>query len=167
MISDWLTRGLMEVEELEVMSAANANQLMVMNPTLGFAEYSRANTLVQGRYYKEGENIIIRCNVSRAKDGKVLHALEPIKSKEADIMKALEELNQRLLGFWELSDNSKYQTRIPKYEAYLASLKANEYYYEDTKKVEDLLLQAHQLDTAFAEPLIKLCLLYTSDAADE
>ncbi len=165
MASDWLTQGLMEVQETEVASAANVLDNLSLagagiTASKAFAKATKAEVIIQGRYYQQGEKLFIHCNIIAANSGRIIHAVEPIEGTVDNAMQALDELTQQILAFYELSDNSKYDKRIPNYEAYQASLEANKYYYQNTKKVEDLLLKAYRLDTTFMEPLLKLAKYY-------
>lgn len=165
MASDWLTQGLMEVQEAEVASAANVLDNLSLagagiTASKAFAKATKAEVIIQGRYYQQGDKLFIHCNILAANSGKILHVVEPVESTVENAMQALDELTQRILAFYELSDNSKYDKQIPNYEAYKASLAANQYYYQNTKKVEGLLLKAYQLDTTFMEPLLKLAKYY-------
>lgn len=165
MASDWLTQGLMEVQETEVASAANVLDNLSLagagiTASKAFAKATKAEVIIQGRYYQQGEKLFIHCNIIAANSGRIIHVVEPIESTVDNAMQALDELTHSILAFYELSDNSKYDKRIPNYEAYQASLEANKYYYQNTKKVEDLLLKAYSLDTTFMEPLLKLAKYY-------
>ncbi len=167
MASDWLTQGLMEVGGVSVVSSANLLDNMSMasaglTASQVFAKHTRADVIIQGRYYQQGEKLFIHCNIIAAKGGRVLHALNPIVSTEDKAMEALETLKQEILTVYKLSGNSKYVKRIPNYEAYKASLAANKYFYTNTKKVEGMLLKAYELDTTFMEPLIKLAKYYST-----
>lgn len=167
MASDWLTQGLMEVGGVPVVSSANMIDKLSMagaglTASQAFAKKTRAEVIIKGRYYQQGEKLFIHCNIIAANGGRVLHALNPIVSTEANAMQALETLKQKVLTVYKLSDNSKYTKRIPNYEAYKASLAANKYFYTNTKKVEGMLLQAYELDTSFMEPLIKLAKYYST-----
>jgi len=167
MASDWLTQGLMEVGGVPVVSSANlldnlSTASAGLTASQAFAKKTRAEVIIQGRYYQQGEKLFIHCNIIAANGGRVLHALEPIVSTEANAMQALQTLKQEILTVYKLSDNSKYTKRIPNYEAYKASLAANEYFYTNTKKVEGMLLKAYKLDTTFMEPLIKLAKYYST-----
>ncbi len=167
MASDWLTQGLMEVGGVSVVSSANMlDKLSAASAGIAasqaFAKKTRAEVIIQGRYYQQGEQLFIHCNIIAANGGRVLHVIDPIESTVANAMKALETLTKEILTVYKLSDNSKYTKRIPNYEAYKASLAANEYFYKNTKKVEGMLLNAYQLDTTFMEPLIKLAKYYST-----
>lgn len=163
MASDWLTQGFMELPEVELANAANVfdNLALTRAGISSFTKTTKAEVLIQGRYYEKGDSLVIYCNITEVGSGKVLHSLDPIQGHKEEAMKLLNELTQRILGYWTLSENRKYNKKIPKYEAYQASIEANQYFYTDTKKVEDYLLKAHSLDTTFMAPLIKLAKYYS------
>ena len=167
MASDWLTQGLMEVGGVPVVSSVNMQDDFAIASagiaaSQAFAKKTRAEVIIRGRYYLQGEKLFINCNIIAAKGGRVLHGIEPIISTEANAMQALETLKRKILTVYKLSDNSKYTKQIPNYEAYKTSLAANKYFYTNTKKVEGILLKAYALDTTFMEPLIKLAKYYST-----
>ena len=168
MASDWLTQGLMEVNEGEIVSAANVMNNVALagvdnTSSEAFAKATNAEVIIQGRYYQQENQLIVHCNIIDAKTNKVIHALEPIQKDKKDAMKLLDELTQKILGYWMLSGNKIYQKKIPKYDAYQKLIESLHFYYSDRQKVESLLLQAYQLDTTFMQPLIRLAKYYTNN----
>lgn len=113
MISDWITRGLMETGEANVISAANIqNQIAQANLGKGatfdaaqvgnpkFATATGVDVMLQGRYYLQEDHLIIHSNIVEVSTGEVIHALEPIEGQKAKILDLLDKLNQEVLGYW-------------------------------------------------------------------
>ena len=94
MISDWVTRGLMETGEANVISAANiqhqidkAELSQGANPK--FATNTGVEVMIQGRYYLQENHLIIHTNIVEIESGEVLHALTPIEGSKAKMLDLL------------------------------------------------------------------------------
>ena len=167
MISDWVTRGLMETGEANVISAANI-QHQIAKAGLGqganpeFASNTGVDVMLQGRYYLQENRLIIHANIVEIASGEVIHALAPIEGDKGEMIDLLDQLTQEVLGYWAVKKAKRFQQNPPKYEAYKTFEKAQAAWYDDSqyKNSERLLKKAYQLDTTFYAPLLKLIPLY-------
>jgi len=168
MISDWITRGLMETGEAKVISAANvqdqiAKASFTPGPNPEFAASTGVEVMLQGRYYLQEDQLLIHANLVATRSGEVLHALEQIQGPKDRMVDLLEELTQEVLGYWITKRNIRFAQNPPKYEAYLKFLEGEQAFYMDMKTSEALLTEAYNMDTTFLAPLIKLIPLYTNN----
>lgn len=167
MISDWVTRGLMETGEANVISAANI-QNQIAKAGLGqganpeFAANTGVDVMLQGRYYLQENSLIIHANIVEIASGEVIHALTPIEGDKSKMIDLLDQLTQEVLGYWAVKKTKRFLKNPPKYEAYKAFEKAEAAWFDGSqfKNSEKLLKKAYQLDPTFYAPLLKLIPLY-------
>ncbi len=167
MISDWVTRGLMETGEANVISAANI-QHQITKAGLGqganpeFAANTGVDVMLQGRYYLQENRLIIHANIVEIASGEVIHALTPIEGDKNKMIDLLDQLTQEVLGYWAVKKTKRFLQNPPKYEAYKKYQETNKNWHANAnaKQNEQLLLEAYQLDTNFYAPLLKLAILY-------
>ncbi len=167
MISDWVTRGLMETGEANVISAANI-QNQIAKAGLGqganpeFAANTGVDIMLQGRYYLQENRLIIHANIVEIASGEVIHALAPIEGDKGKMIDLLDELTQEVLGYWAVKKTKRFLQNPPKYEAYKKYQETDNNWHANAfaKQHEQLLIEAYQLDTNFYAPLLKLAVLY-------
>ena len=170
MISDWVTKGLMETGEANVISAANiqphVNQASILGGNGDFFETTGVGVIIQGRYYLQEEQLIIHANVVDAEKGEVIHALDPIQGPRSQMMNLLSDLTNRLLGYWSVREQSRFLQNPPNYQAYKKYMEADALFgqLEYVQQTQDLLLEAYRLDTTFYAPLLKLTVHYSNQA---
>jgi len=167
MVSDWITQGLMETGEANVISAANIQNQVQLAGIGGaalsdFGKKTGVGVVVQGRYYLQEDQIIIHANVVDTENNEVLHALSPIHGPRDNMMNLLKELTQKILGYWSVRKQSRFASNPPKYEAYQKYLKADIMWgdREHEDEIEQLLIEAYNVDSEFYAPLLKLAVLY-------
>ena len=169
MISDWITRGLMETGEANVISAANI-QTQIAKAGLGqganpeFAANTGVDVMLQGRYYLQENRLIIHANIVEIASGEVIHALTPIEGDKSKMIDLLDQLTQEVLGYWAVKKTKRFLPNPPKYEAYKKYKEAEINWHANAfaKQNERLLKEAYQLDTNFYAPLLKLAILYAN-----
>ena len=167
MISDWVTRGLMETEEANVISAANIQTQIAQagfgsgaNPELAAA--SGVDIMLQGRYYLQESQLIIHSNIVELRTGEVIHALEPITGPRQEMLSLLETLTEEVLGYWAVKRSTRFHANPPKYEAYKEYLAGEKLSQIDFEQSEMHLIKSYQADTTFLAPLFKLIPLYNN-----
>ena len=172
MVSDWVTRGLMETGEANVISAANIESKIVQAgggkaaaPAL--AKNTNLGMIIHGRYYLQGENLIIAADIVDAIDGRVIHPLKQIDGPKEGLIPLLEELTEEILGFWVVRGQRRFLLNIPSYEAFQAYQSALPYLLADPPRAEKSLLEAAALDTNFYEPLFSLYSLMSKEGEDQ
>ena len=166
MISDWVTKGLMETGEANVISAANLRPEVAQAGILGgggdFYNATGVGVVIQGRYYLQEDQLIIHANVVDAEKGEVIHALDPIQGPRSKMMDLLKEFTEEILGYWSVRKKTRYLQNPPKYKAYQNLMEVEGIFHQQKnyEKVEGLLTDAFHLDTTFFAPLLKLLVLY-------
>ena len=173
MISDWITKGLMETGDANVISAANIQDKVALagmrsGKTNQFAKETGVGVALQGRYYMQEDQLIIHANVVDTELGEVIHALETIQGKRNDMISILNELTDEVLGFWSVKDLKRFRQNPPKYEAYKKYLSANHVWGERKYLdfIESQLEEAIHIDPDFHEAKLKLTILYNNSDRD-
>lgn len=165
MISDWVTKGLMESGEANVISAANIEPQIqraglgnVGSPAL--AQSTGVGITIQGRYYLQQDQLMIQGNIVDATEGKVIYALDPIQGPQQDMLDLLKQLTDAVLNYWAVKERPRFLQHPPNYEAVQSYREAFKYFATDFQQAQKLLLRATELDSTFHAPLLKMIPLY-------
>ena len=158
MASDWITQGLIEHTEAKVISAANENsnvQFASMGP-IEFAQSTKADYVINGRYYLQETKFLVHANLVDGKNGEVVFTLNPtLEGSSDDPMPLLKELLQRLLGYWVLKDAKWAGKNPPKFQAYQEFLKSIETWQKDKDVTDRHLRKAFEIDTTYYSAVLK------------
>src|SRR5204862_1478290 len=109
MAADWVTQGLAQtglvevVPSMSVMTASRASEGhgSAHLDAAGLRALGRetgAGTVVWGAYYRQGDSVRFQVQISAAKDGTVLRALDPVAGPLAQPLAAVEALRQRVMA---------------------------------------------------------------------
>lgn len=160
MFSDWLTRGLIESESANVINATNIQHLILesdledgINPK--FASKSGVDVMIQGRYYLTEDKLIAIANIIEIQSGQVLKSLQIEKPQNAS-MELLNELTQKIIGYWAVQNQKRFVAKPPKFEAYQEYLEGMKDYVSFSKDAEIHFKKSFELDTTFYAPLFRL-----------
>ncbi len=127
MAADWITRGLMDIENAEVVSPntvtqnLNAIGILPNNPskTPSFSELTGAQNYIQGNFYKEGETLLFLMQLVDAIGGKVQYNFPEIRGVITQRETMITKLREMIAGYWAAQDLVNQQKiKAPKYEAY-------------------------------------------------
>ena len=165
MISDWITRGLIESGEANVISAVNIQDQIAK---AGFerggnrqlASSTGIDVMLQGRYYLQENQLIIHANIIEVQTGKVIHALEPIRGPRSEMMNLLDQLTEEVLGFWAVKDAKRFQRNPPNFQAYKLYDESFQTFASNFTESSQKLNKAWALDSTFYAPLLRLIVLY-------
>src|SRR5213593_2585213 len=172
MAADWVTQGLAQtglvevVPSVSVMSSSRApgghgpgHLHAVGLRTLG--RETGAGTVVSGAYYRQADSIRFQVQISAAKDGTVLRALDPVAGPISQPLTAVEALRQRVmaalatlfdsrLSFW-----AKTTGQPPTFAAYQEFIQGLDRMVQfDSRGAIQHFRRAAQEDTTFRLPLI-------------
>jgi len=171
MAADWITQHLMDIEKTQVVLPSNVrNNMHLATASLEgiqkFARATGAEIIINGRYYQSGDQLIVQAQVVNAKSGEVVHSLkQPIIGDKADPLPLIQEVSQRLTGFWAVQDRKQFTERPPKLGAYHAYLEGRKFWGIDYQKVEEYYLTAYAIDSTFIVPLVELVASKISESA--
>ena len=108
MTADWVTQGLTETGLVEVVpsvtvmaTAATPTAQVTGNPGAAGVQVlgreTRAQTVVSGAYYRQGDSLRFQIEIADARDGKVMRALDPVVGPVANPLAAVEQVRQRVM----------------------------------------------------------------------
>src|SRR5256884_206464 len=109
MAADWVTQGLAQTGLVEVVPSVS---VMSSSRTPGghgpghldavgiqtLGRETGAGTVVSGAYYRQADSIRFQVQISAAKDGTVLRALDPVAGPISQPLTAVEALRQRVMA---------------------------------------------------------------------
>src|SRR5881296_3002056 len=172
MASDWVTQGLAQTGIVEVVpsmsvitvSKASAEHGPGRLDAAGLRTLGRetgAGTVVWGAYYRQGDSIRFQVQVSAARDGTVLRALEPVAGPISQPLAAVEAVRQRVMAALatlfdsRLSLWAKAAGQPPSFEAYQEFIQGLDRMVQfDSRGAIGHFRRAALEDTTFRLPLI-------------
>src|SRR5436853_2293352 len=109
MAADWVTQGLAQTGLVEVVPSVSVMSSSLVSGEHGpghldaagikrLARETGAGTVVSGAYYRQADSIRFQVQISAAKDGTVLRALDPVAGPIAQPLAAVEALRQRVMA---------------------------------------------------------------------
>src|SRR6266699_2718361 len=109
MAADWVTKGLAQTGLVEVVSSMSVMKSSVAAGEHGHSHLDAAGiqtlgretgagTVVSGAFYRQADSIRFQVQISAAKDGTVLRALEPVAGPIAQPLVAVEAVRQRVMA---------------------------------------------------------------------
>ena len=162
MAADWITQQLMDIEKTQVVLPSNVrNNMHLATASLEgiqkFAQATGAEIVINGRYYQSGAQLILQAQVVNVKTGEIVHSLKkPIIGEKGDPLPLIQEVSQRITGFWAVQDRKHFTDSPPKLGAYHAYLEGRKFWGIDYQKVEEYYLAAYTIDSTFIVPLVEL-----------
>src|SRR5437667_5234813 len=109
MAADWVTQGLAQTGLVEVVSSMSVMKSSVAPGEHGHVHLDAAGiqtlgretgagTVVSGAFYRQADSIQFQVQISAAKDGTVLRALEPVAGPISQPLVAVEAVRQRVMA---------------------------------------------------------------------
>ena len=149
MTMDWISKALLESGETTLIRQDLGPDTDHSSPP------QRAEILIRGRYYGD-EEISIMAEAFDLKSGEVLFAVGPLIGEKQDPMNLLYDLQQELLGYWNLQDTYLGE-RPPRFDAYQTFIEASQLKSNPphTEKIA-LYMKAAELDSTYTQPLLSL-----------
>lgn len=163
MVADWLIQGMMNLEGTQVVSyqtikdaIQNADPIRERKFRQVFQRQTGAQKIIRGTYYRQGEQLIFQSQIIDVLSGNVEFVLPEITGDEARIMDLVNELRQRILGYFSLVNDQilLLEHKPPKYEAYKIYLQAYSYFGTDYDQSRKLCDQAIAIDSSFLWPYL-------------
>ena len=157
MAADWIIEGLMNLENVKAVSFQNIKsniQHASLNPVSNkdlFGKLTGAEKLIQGSYYKDGDEIIVSSKISDASSRELEFSLPRVVGSEKDISHLVNSLTEKILTYFNIEHGylSFLQDRVPNYSAYKKFLLALETFGKNSKETIQYLTQAIEIDTLF------------------
>jgi len=172
MAADWVTQGLAQtglvevVPSMSVMTASRASEGhgSAHLDAAGLRALGRetgAGTVVWGAYYRQGDSVRFQVQISAAKDGTVLRALDPVAGPLAQPLDAVEALRQRVMAALATLFDSRLSrwattaSQPPNFQAYQEFIGGLDRFVQfDMRGAIAHFERAVAVDTTFRLPLI-------------
>jgi TolB-like protein len=165
MAADWITEGLQRTGAVEVVptpTALTASRVaeadtMSGDPVRVLSRETGANLVVVGSIYQDRDTLILQAQLADARSGKLVGAVEPLRTRADGSVEALQQLSDRLMGLLAISldDRVSGADRPPTFNAYRAFARGLEAYArsDDSTALGHFEL-ARQLDSTFVLPVL-------------
>src|SRR5437763_2371280 len=172
MAADWVTQGLAQTGLVEVvpsMSVMTASQASGEHGSghldaaglRALGGETGAGTVVWGAYYRQGDSVRFQVQISAAKDGTVLRALDPVAGPLAQPLTAVEALRQRVMAALATLFDSRLSrwattaSQPPNFQAYQEFIAGLDRFVQfDMRGAVAHFERAAAVDTTFRLPLI-------------
>src|SRR3989454_8277442 len=172
MAADWVTQGLAQTGLVEVVSSMSVMKSSVTPGEHGHVHLDAAGiqtlgretgagTVVSGAFYRQADSIQFQVQISAAKDGTVLRALEPVAGPISQPLVAVEALRQKVMATLatlfdsRLSAWAKAAGQPPTFAAYQEFIQGLDRMVQfDSRGAIDHFRRAAQEDSTFRLPLI-------------
>ncbi len=164
MISDWVTRGLMDAGEANIVNAANIETLLAeanlgRTPNPAFTERTGVDLVVQGRYYQTENRLIVVAHVLDVATGTLVNTFQLERPSDKRVA-LLDELIQELVGYWSVKESIQHAANPPRYDAYQEWMKGLRMLAVDAEQAVQHMEATYALDTNFYDPLFRLISLH-------
>jgi len=172
MAADWITHGLAETGDVEVVPGmsslaafrGNPDALPTEDPLLVFAEATGAGTVVSGSYYLQGESLVFNVRVTDLARGELVHAFQPIRGPRGEPAEVVEELKQRVKGLFAISAESQAEWRLsstpPRFEAYREYVAGLDVFGSDDARAALHFQRAAEYDSQLVVPRLYLAYMF-------
>ena len=161
MAADWIIKGLMNFEELKLVSYQNVKD-HIEYASLGnwksFSKQTGAEKIIKGSFYQQGEQLIFQSQIIDAVSGNIEFALPEIKGSKSNVEKIVDDLRQRIMTLvaigMELDQSivQLLQSNPPTFDAYQNYQKAWDHFGVDRDECIKFLNKAIALDSSFYWP---------------
>jgi TolB-like protein len=165
MAADWITEGLHRTGAVDVvptstaMAAARSLRALsdTVDPVQGMARETGATLVASGAIYRDQDSLVFQAQIANTAGGKLVGAVEPLRTGQAQSVEALKQLRTRLMGLLALSMDDRVinEEQPPTYDAYKAfSEGMNAYVRNDYGQALAAFERAYTEDTTFVLPLL-------------
>lgn len=155
MARDWINQGFIETGKISVIKE-ESSQATPSKTTPHIP--SAANIHIKGILYEFSENVfMITVEVIDVRSDKINYALKSSQFSKTEFNKTLEELTQKLLGYFLSKEPSQvYGHHPPKYNAYETYLKGQQTPSAQSYQKLQFFLKAIEYDTTFVNPYFSI-----------
>ncbi len=175
-VAEVLTEGLIRTEMVEVVptsvtipfareAGSGSSEIVLEGRAWTLADETKAGTVVRGAYYVLGDSLRIQAEISDEQNQSVFWS-EQVTWLAAEPMGAVGEMRQKVLSALAIRFDPRivdegldvfFGSRLPRYEAYEAHMKAGDAIFSPNQDNEEILrhsLRAFELDSTFYAPLV-------------
>jgi TolB-like protein len=165
MAADWITEGLQRTGAVDVVPTATALAASRVaergapgaDPIRILARETGAGLVVTGSLYRDRDSLILQAQLADASSGKLVGAVEPLRTTAESSISALQSLRDRLMGLLAISLDNRVQEaeRPPTFDAYQAFAQGLAAYVRSDDSAAVVRFEAaHRLDSTFVLPIL-------------
>jgi len=183
MAADWLSRGLLEIGEVQAVSAGTAMAVksgLSAQPGVSSGALSRrvatetgAGLMVSGAYYPTGDSIRFQLQLSDVATDRLIASIDPVTVPVRDPMPGLDVLRRRVAGAVAQSVDPKSEGRAtmfnppPSYEAYRFLTESMQAFNSlELGDAERLVRRALAVDSTYQSARASLSLILLNEGRD-
>jgi tetratricopeptide (TPR) repeat protein len=185
MAADWITQGLQATGLVDVVPSPTALQASqhayagagsTGDPVRALADETAAGLVVSGVYYRLGDSIQFQVQVTNAREGRLLYALDAVSGSQESLRETVGLLRQRVAGTLatfldeRVAASALVQSQPPTFEAYQQYSDGLDLYVRrEYAAAIPHFYEAASLDSTFTAPLIlaAFCLSNIGRRAEE
>ncbi len=175
LVSDWITQGILHNEFAEVITTTTMLQMIQhaglvgggledRAKLIGLAKATQSGILVSGMFHQVGEDIQLHAQIIDAQRDDVILTLEPVRGPRSEPMKAINDMQQKILGAlathflsgWDL----KIRSDPPIYEAYVEFMEGNRFFGLDYDRAFEHYRRAIEIDPEYFPPKLRIAVAY-------
>jgi len=175
LVSDWITQGILHNEFAEVITTTTMLQMIQHAGLVGggledraklieLAEATQSGILVSGMFHQVGEDIQLHAQIIDAQKNDVILTLEPVRGPRSEPMKAINDLQQRIMGALAMHVFPGWDIRMfsdpPIYEAYVELMEGNRYFGLDYDRAFEHYRRAIEIDPEMVGPKLRIAVAY-------
>jgi len=164
MAEDWIMHGISQNKIGQVISPKNVQEyskvmkasIMPTGDNSVLKEYLKPSQIINGTYYLNNDQLLMQCSILDGTFNTILVSFDPVQCGVDNPLDCIEELKQRILGYFISRGKDKQvglEETPPKYRAYQLFLEANEISYYEPEHIR-LLNEAIEADSAFFKPKV-------------
>lgn len=155
MAADWITSGLNETGEGKILSVEEGGRLLNNNWQQASAsdqepdDQVNLHYIIDGSYYILHDSLWFSAHIKELNTGEVAFSFPIIHGPRDKPLQSIEQLKQRILGYWVTKDLTGYERKPPLYEAYKIYLEGGKIWHDDPQRAKELMQKAANLDSNF------------------
>ncbi len=163
---DWITRGLSQTKEIEVVPSTTVMQIsgMLADPGSGkkqndylakLAEETLARVIISGSYYIQNKILQFQAEIKDVSDGKLIYCMPVISAPMDRTMELVEKVNSEISGgiaYHFKSQQIQLISKPPSITAYSEYISGLEYFGIDYKKANHHFIKSVENDSLFMQP---------------
>ncbi len=161
-ITDYVSTSLIKIHPF-IINGSDEQQKVYMSSFVNSGNTQRslqegsADLIVEGRFYKEGDELILSSYLIDPTTNSTIHSFPQIR-KNIDLKSDMaSDLSQYIIGYWTIGDANLLKRKPPKYNAYKLFKQAMEAHTRrDTFVIIEDLKRALEIDSTFYDALFYL-----------
>lgn len=163
MASDWITQIILTNRAGKVVNLSKHVLNDLDNSLSDFISEAGIDILIDGGYYTLNDGITISTNIKNPSANETISKLSSSGLK-SDPISILNDVQDKLMGYWFLGGEEWIGTNPPKFSAYEKFLELDETWITDFKKSEQTLNEVLALDSTFYRAYMSLVVLYSNES---